>query len=71
MNLAVLNEMRDTKACGQKVFHRVERKKGREEKWSSWPNRQLLKSTGQKCNRNEDFPSESSQIQTVKSKNCD
>ena len=46
MNLAVLNEMRDTKACGQKVFHRAERKKGREEKWSSWPNRQLLKSTG-------------------------
>ena len=59
MNLAVLNETRDTKACGQKVFHRAERKKGREEKWSSWPNRQLLKSTGQKCNGNGDSPSES------------
>lgn len=71
MNMAALNKMRDTKACGQKSLSQSGKKEGTEQKGSSWPNRQLLKSTGQKCNRNGDSPTESESIQTVKGKNCD
>lgn len=43
MNMAALNKMRDTKACGTKSLQQSWKKEGTEQKGSSWPNRQLVK----------------------------